>query len=192
MIIRTSASVSGALIALLLLAGCSGGMSGMNGDDDSDASSSSSAEFNDADVTFARDMIAHHEQAIEMVDILLDKDGVDAQVAALAQGISDTQQPEIDTMTSWLDDWGQDDMSGMDHGDGMMSEDDMASLQDAAGPAASTLFLEQMIEHHQGAIEMATDEVDAGENPDAIALAQSIIDVQTAEISTMQGLLGAQ
>jgi uncharacterized protein (DUF305 family) len=70
-----------------------------------------------------------------------------------------------------------------------MSEDDMAALDSATGAEASRLFLEQMTMHHEGAIDMAQDEVDNGQNPDAIAMAQTIIDTQTAEIATMQELL---
>ena len=79
----------------------------------------------------------------------------------------------------------------MDHGGGMMSDDDMAALEAATGAEASRLFLEQMTMHHEGAITMAQDEVDNGQNPDAIAMAQTIIDTQTAEIATMQELLGS-
>ena len=50
-------------------------------------------------------------------------------------------------------------------------------------------FLEQMIEHHRGAIDMAQDEVDDGQNSDAVSLAQKIIDTQTAEITTMEEIL---
>ena len=93
-------------------------------------------------------------------------------------------------MEEWLDDWDADmPMDGMDHGDGMMSGDDMAALEDATGDEASALFLEQMIEHHEGAILMAEGEVEAGENPDAVALAEKIIVDQTAEIEEMKQLL---
>ena len=78
-------------------------------------------------------------------------------------------------------------MSGMD--DGMMSEDDMVALEAADGAEAARLFLEQMIMHHQGAIEMAQAEIEGGINPDAVALAQTIVEAQTAEIASMQDLL---
>ena len=77
----------------------------------------------------------------------------------------------------------------MDHGGGMMSEDDMQSLKQATGTDAARLFLQQMIEHHRGAIDMAQDEVDDGQNSDAVSLAQKIIDTQTAEITTMEEIL---
>jgi uncharacterized protein (DUF305 family) len=93
-------------------------------------------------------------------------------------------------MTTWLADWGvaSDGMEGMDHGSGtgMMSEDDMDALEAAEGPAASALFLDQMIEHHEGAIAMAEAEVEQGENPDALELAEKVITDQTSEIEFMQ------
>ena len=65
----------------------------------------------------------------------------------------------------------------------------MQALDAATGTEASRLFLEQMIEHHRGAIDMAQDEVDDGQNSDAVSLAQKIIDTQTAEITTMEEIL---
>ncbi len=162
----------------------------MDGMDHGSSSPSTSDEaFNDADVDFAMNMVAHHQQAIEMADLVLDKEGVDERVINLALAIKEAQGPEIDLMNDWLDAWSEGGMSGMDHGGGMMSDEDMAALENAAGPEASSLFLEQMIEHHQGAITMAQDELASGENDDATALAQKIIDDQTAEITEMQDLL---
>lgn len=192
--IRTLTLATGVLAAALVLAGCSTtgdtGMEGMDhGSSTSPADDSSNAEFNDADVNFAMGMAVHHEQAIEMSETLLAKDGVDERVAALAEDIKAAQAPEIQTMNTWLEEWGADtEMGGMDHG-GMMSEDDMAALEQATGPEASSLFLEQMIEHHEGAIQMAQDELDTGTNADALDLAQKIVDDQNAEITEMQQLL---
>jgi len=137
-------------------------------------------------------MIPHHEQAIEMSDLILDEDGIDPEVVALAETIKAAQGPEIELMESWLDDWGTDmgDMRGT-MGDGMMSDTDMQALEDVTGDEASRLFLEQMIEHHEGAIDMAQSEVDNGENPDVVNLAESIIESQTAEIDTMEEILAS-
>jgi uncharacterized protein (DUF305 family) len=194
--LRRTALAATAVALMLVLAGCTAsGMQGMDhGSDEPTTGSNVDAAFNAADEAFVVGMIPHHEQAVEMAEMLLAKDGVDARVIALAERIRDAQQPEIDLMTGWLDDWGVDadmgGMEGMDHGDdGMMSDDDMSALDDASGPDASALFLEQMIEHHRGAIEMAEQELSAGENVDALDLAQQIIDDQTAEIAEMQGLL---
>ena len=193
--IRTIALASSALAATLVLAGCSttSGVGGMDHSSTSTPSSPASATFNNADETFAMEMIAHHQQAIEMADLLLDKEGVDERVTDLASDIKDAQGPEIELMNGWLEDWGivpeGSGMEGMDHSGGMMSDEDMAALENATGAESSRLFLEQMIEHHQGALDMAQQELDNGENPDALALAQKIIDDQTAEIATMQGIL---
>ncbi len=140
-------------------------------------------------------MIVHHQQAIEMSDVVLAKDSIDPKVTALAIRIKEAQSPEITQLNGWLRQWGfnQDeaDHSMMGHDDGMMSDDDMSQLSAAQGAEASRLFLEQMIVHHEGAITMAEEELHAGVNPDALALARTIIDAQTAEIAEMRGLLEA-
>lgn len=194
--LRTFALPSSVLVIALALVGCStppGGM-GMDHSSTPSPSSDSAAAFNNADETFVMGMIAHHEQAIEMADLLLEKDGVDQRVINLALDIKDAQGPEIETMNRWLDDWGivsdGSGMEGMDHSGGMiMSDEDMTALETASGADASRLFLEQMTQHHEGAIDMAQQELDNGENPDALELAQTIIDAQTAEIATMQDIL---
>ncbi|MGU3643416.1 DUF305 domain-containing protein [Microbacterium sp. C23T] len=191
---RAAATAAITLTALLALAGCagttnSGGMDNMPGMGSS-ASASPAADVNNVDVQFTMMMIPHHEQAVEMADMVLAKDGIDERVTALAEQIKAAQGPEIELMESWLDDWGtpMGDMDGMDHG-GMMSDTDMAALEAATGVEASRLFLEQMIVHHEGAIEMAQDEVDNGQNADVIALAENIIASQTTEITTMGDFL---
>ncbi|WP_439592682.1 DUF305 domain-containing protein [Microbacterium sp.] len=191
---RAAATAAITLTALLALAGCasttsSGGMDNMPGMGSS-ASASPAADVNNADMQFTMMMIPHHEQAVEMADMILAKDGIDERVLTLAEQIKAAQGPEIELMESWLDEWGtpMGDIDGMDHG-GMMSDSDMQALEDATGAEASRLFLEQMIVHHEGAIEMAQDEVDDGQNPDVITLAENIIASQTAEIATMEDIL---
>jgi uncharacterized protein (DUF305 family) len=124
--------------------------------------------------------------------MILAKDGIDSEIRSLAQDIKAAQTPEIDTLNGWLTAWGAPTaMAGMDHGtgDGMMSEGDMAALEAADGVDATRLFLEQMIQHHQGAVEMAETEVANGENPDAITLAKNIVKDQKAEIADMSARL---
>ncbi|GAC86229.1 MULTISPECIES: DUF305 domain-containing protein [Mycobacteriales] len=156
---------------------------------------------NDADVMFAQMMLPHHSQAIEMSDMLLAKDNIPAEVTALAEQIKTAQGPEIDQLESWLDQWGEPtkmpesdhDMPGMDGGmaemEGMMSEEDMQALADAQGTDAARLFLEQMIAHHEGAVDMAQTEIEDGQFPDAVAMARTIVDTQQQEIDTMRQLL---
>jgi uncharacterized protein (DUF305 family) len=204
---RTTARVTGHVGALvagtLLLAGCADDSSDtahngpMMGNSDTSDSASDGAEgtFNDTDVAFARDMIPHHQQAIQMAR-LAERQAQDARVLDLADRIEAAQQPEIEMLSGWLEDWDaetghmDDGMGGMDGGmSGMMSEQDMHSLMNATGAEFDRLFLEQMIAHHEGAVEMAETEIADGQNADAIALAESIRDSQTAEIAEMEQLL---
>lgn len=194
---RIAAIAALTLTAGLVLSGCAGDAPAPADSPRQSASPSVSAdasEANDADKMFAAMMIPHHEQAIEMSDVLLAKDGVDEKVATLAQEIKAAQGPEIEQLQGWLDAWGVDpshgDMGHGGHGDGMMTDDDMAALEAVPGEEASRLFLEQMIVHHEGAVEMAETEVKQGADADAVALAQRIIDAQTAEIQLMRELLG--
>ncbi|MEY2848389.1 MAG: hypothetical protein RI885_1054 [Actinomycetota bacterium] len=183
---RKSLAIAGILAASLTLAACVPTESGAGG-----SSSSSTEGFNDQDVMFAQMMIPHHQQAVEMSDMILAKQGIDPQVTELAQTIKDEQEPEIQQMEGWLEDWDASaEMGEMDHSmSGMMSDEEMGNLDSASGDEASRLFLEQMIEHHNGAIEMAQTELDEGEYPEATELAQTIINAQQAEIDEMTEIL---
>ena len=183
------------------------------GDDTSDTSSKaevSATDHNDADVTFASDMITHHAQALSMVDLTLERD-LDPEVQALAEDIRDAQGPEIETMADWLTTWGEDvpdtmrdhanaghdmgDMSDtmddMGHDDmpGMMTAEDIDELENASDAEFQDMWLEMMVEHHEGAIEMAETEQADGQFKDAVDLAGQIIDAQKQEIDTMNGIL---
>lgn len=149
-------------------------------------------DANEADAMFATMMLPHHEQAIVMSDMVLAKEGVDQRVVDLAQQIKDAQGPEIAQLETWLDEWGVDRSEhGGDHQsmEGMLSEEQLAQLDAAGGAEASRLFLEQMIAHHEGAVTMAQTEIEDGAHPDAVAMAQSIVESQNAEIEYMRELL---
>lgn len=165
--------------------------------------SAQAVAHNRADMMFAHMMIPHHRQAIEMSDLVLGKQGMDPRVVALATQIKAAQGPEIQQMQGWLDEWNMDmndmpghgDMGDMPgHGgmgdmDGMLSPADMQSLRNARGVEANTLFLTGMIQHHEGAITMAQNEIKNGEFPEAIALSKAIVESQQKEIDTMNEIL---
>ena len=138
-------------------------------------SAASVGSFNDADVTFAQQMIPHHRQAIEMAEIALDPTvAAGPDVVALAGQIKAAQDPEIEQMTSWLQTWGQStsDTIDMSHGEpmgGMMTDEGMRALAAARGVAFDQLWLTGMISHHQGAIEMANVEQRDGQATEAVA-----------------------
>ncbi|MEP6666807.1 MAG: DUF305 domain-containing protein [Nocardioidaceae bacterium] len=140
-------------VLLSLLAACGGS---------TDPAASDTAAHNSADVTFATDMIPHHAQAIEMADLAL-KQARSTEVVTLAEQIKAAQGPEIDKMSGWLQNWNEPvpdtmSMAGMTHDRaGMMSQADMDKLSQPSGRAFDTMWLTMMVEHHQGAIEMAKD-----------------------------------
>ena len=198
-----------AVAAVIGLAGCSTNASNMTGSPSAPTSTSSvtspsttgatpsatpaTGPHNDADVTFAAMMIPHHQQAVEMADLVLATEGINIEVTGLASQIKAAQAPEIAQMSGWLAGWGENRSPSMpmdhDMGGGMMSRADMEALDRATGDEAARLFLAGMIEHHKGAITMAKQEDTNGQNPDARQLAQDIIDAQQAEIVTMNRLL---
>lgn len=173
------------------------------------------AAHNQADMNFVHMMIPHHQQAVEMSDIILAKQGIDGRVVDLAKQIKAAQGPEIEKMQGWMSQWGpgmdhggMSGMPGMDHGgmsgmpgmggmgdmagmDGMMSSAEMDALKSAQGVDASKLFLTGMIKHHQGALTMAQDEIKNGQFPDAVTMAKSILDSQQKEIDTMNQILNS-
>ncbi|TFC54848.1 DUF305 domain-containing protein [Cryobacterium sp. TMT2-15-1] len=184
---RTYLLAGAALAAVLTLSACTNGTEPRSPSGSSSAPTAS-ASFASADVTFAQMMIPHHEQAVEMSEDILAKGEVDVRIADLATQIKAAQEPEIEQLRDWLTEWGTDETStgGMD---GMMSDDDMMALENASGPQAGELYLEQMIVHHQGAIMMAELELDEGQNEDAKAMASNIVTSQTDEIDVMKDIL---
>lgn len=155
--------------------------------------SASDAAHNEDDVAFAQMMVPHHEQAVEMAELVPDRSDNDA-VIDLAARIKEAQAPEIEQMQGWLEDWGEeiDDptMGEMDMGgSGMMTEEQMGALEAAAGTEFDVLFLEMMTEHHRGAVEMAEMEIADGKFADAVELAMAIVSTQEDEIAEMETIL---
>lgn len=204
---RTAAAIGAATLALGLAA-C-GSDDGHGSDPDAVETARNGDEFNQADVDFATAMIPHHAQAVQMANLAADRPLPD-ELRTLVDGIHSTQVAEVETMVTWLTDWGKEipetsmdhvhgghgddmaDMSDLDHGDqmpGMMSADEMTGLAESSDAEFPQLWLTMMIEHHEGAIEMAEAEQDDGHFPDAVELAGAIVEAQRAEIATMEDLL---
>jgi uncharacterized protein (DUF305 family) len=171
-----------------LLGGLYGGEISGEGDD--------TAAFNDEDVHFAQMMIPHHEQAIEMSDIALDPTvGASDVVRNLATQIKGAQDPEITQMKNWLTAWNRTEMdhSSMDMSEmmeGMLSADQLINLGTLRGAEFDKAWIEGMIGHHEGAIQMSTVVLAKGLNPQVQVLAEAIISGQQKEIDMMKALLG--
>jgi uncharacterized protein (DUF305 family) len=203
---RTSAAALVLTLATATLAACGDDTSG-----DSPAAERTAANgdvHNAADVEFATEMIRHHADALVMVDMTQGRD-LSPELARLTEDVRAAQAPEIETMVDWLTAWGEDvpetsrdhvnshdGSHGEDDGDGSgmdgmgMDPDDLAMLEDAEGAAFESMWLEMMIEHHEGAVEMAEAQQADGLFADAVALAESIESSQGAEIELMKDLLG--
>lgn len=186
---RVLTAATAAFATALFAAAC-------GGDGDAPTTTSESgeqtAEFNDADVHFAQMMIPHHEQAVEMADLADTRAG--GEVRALAEEIRAAQGPEIEQMETLLDAWDAEVEHGMDHSqmEGMLSEEQMTQLEEAEGEEFDALFLQFMVLHHEGAVDMARTELDDGVNPEARELAEEIIAAQEDEIELMNEMLGVE
>ena len=209
---RRLAAAGLAAVLLLGATGCgqSGGSEGHGGHDGGSGGELSSTEHNAADVQFASDMLQHHAQALSMVDLTQGRP-LDPEVEQLAEAIREAQGPEIETFTDWLTEWDEEvpatmrdhahaghgggdvseSMEDVEHGDmpGMMSAEDMQALEEASDAEFQARWLEMMVEHHDGAIEMAEAEKAEGRYQPAVHLAEHIADSQADEVETMQRLL---
>ena len=191
-------AVLAAVAAAVFLSSCASPASDVHtGDEHSDEPviTGQPAGYNADDVAFATNMIPHHQQAVELSAMVPDRSTND-QLVALAKQISAEQQPEINVMKVFLVQWNEnpDTNSGhAGHGSamaGMVDSATMTQLTSRNGAEFDRLWLESMISHHQGAIEMAKAEIANGDNVDAKSLAKNIVTTQEAEIGQMKQMLG--
>jgi uncharacterized protein (DUF305 family) len=173
-------------------------MSNMDSQTSTAADSAGQAAHNDQDVAFGQMMIPHHQEAVDMATMAAEK-ATNPTVKELAGRIQSAQAPEIQQMTTMLEQWNAkmpgmsdtptaSDMPGMDMSGGGMTEEEMQQLEQAGGADFDRMWVQMMIKHHQGAVTMAKTELEKGENAEAKALAQKIVTGQEAEITEMQGL----
>ncbi|KOV82456.1 DUF305 domain-containing protein [Nocardia sp. NRRL S-836] len=187
--------------AVALLAGCGGNdMAGTHAMTTTAPPAVSGRQdgHNEQDVEFARAMIEHHRQALDMAAVVPGK-STNPAVTELGKRIAAAQAPEIEKMTGWLAKWGAapapTSMPGMDHGSGhgsmpgMMTAEEMAKLNGATGAEFDRAWLEMMIKHHEGAVEMAEAEQEKGASAEARKLAEEVAEAQRAEITEMRNLL---
>jgi uncharacterized protein (DUF305 family) len=153
------------------------------------------AVHNADDVMFAQMMIPHHQQAVELSALVPDR-STNSAVVKLAATISGEQQPEITAMKALLVQWEVNPDTAADHSDhgmpmqGMVDDATMTKLRSLKGAEFDTLWLQSMISHHQGAIEMADTEIAKGQSPDMVSMAKNIVTAQQAEIDQMKQMLG--
>ncbi|MEV6984646.1 DUF305 domain-containing protein [Sphaerisporangium sp. NPDC051017] len=160
---------------------------------------------------FSRDMGVHHAQAVEMSFAVRDA-STDPAIRGLSYDIITTQTAQRGVFMGWLQQWGLNQattrpemawMAGHGHGTaaaarapgtmpGMASDEEMKRLQAAKGKAAEILFLQLMIRHHEGGVQMARGVLSLTNRPEVRTMAQHIVDTQDSEIAYMTELLQAR
>lgn len=169
-----------AAATLALLAGCAINTAAV------DSTPQDSFSFDEQ--MFAQMMIPHHQQAIEMSDLALER-AQNPEILELATTIKSGQAPEIELMETWFESNATDHSGHMAMG-GMLTDEELAELEQSSGVEFERLFLEGMIKHHQGALEMV-EMLDGSENQVVIKLREEIRSAQKAEIDQMVQLLSS-
>ncbi len=185
------------VIAISVASGCSAPSASGRADQPTVAASSASPGSTSmafVDVTFTQMMLAHDRQTVQICDLLLAKSDIDRQVRVLAEQMRRTRLPEIDQLAGWLAQWGLDESSiehahaGRTHG--LLLPGQLAAFERAAGPAAQQAFLETMISHDRGALEIATTVLATGADPGVSKLAESTSVTAKEEIAQLETMLG--
>jgi uncharacterized protein (DUF305 family) len=155
---------------------------------------------------FARDMSVHHARAVEMAFIVRDRTD-DPDVRTMAYDIINTQRAQIGMFSGWLQQWelpqtsvrppmewtdhghGGEDVATYDDMPGMATDDQLDQLRAADGAEAELLFLELMIDHHAGGVDMAEAVLPLTDRTEVTYLADTIVAGQQAEITTMEQMI---
>lgn len=200
---RSRARGAALVVSLLVVAAVAGFLLGRAGGADTPAVGTPSA----ADVGFAQDMAVHHEQAVLMASLALDR--ARPTVRAIAEAILTNQGQEIGLLRGWLRLWGQlavsphpmawmmtgSSMAGMDMSagstamPGMATPDQLQRLYQLRGKQFDVLFLQLMIRHHQGGLLMADAVLKAPALAVTHAAAQAMSAEQIEDLGTMRALL---
>ena len=157
-----------------------------------------------ADAGFARDMQTHHHQAVEMAFLVRDR-SEDPEVRTLAFDIITSQQQQAGQMYGWLVQWDLPQTGprqpmawvGGDHGGhgadgpmpGMATDEQLDELRSAQGVEAERIFLQLMIDHHRGGVEMARAALADARTDEVLTLAGAIERAQATEIELMESML---
>ena len=140
---------------------------------------------------FARMMIPHHAQAVELANIL-ERRAADENLRFFAQDVAQTQSAQINQMRRWLPLWRQP-LVNLERPDpqamqamGMATQEDITKLLSLQGREAETWFLQLMIRHHQGALPMIEDALPGVTQDLPKRLLEAMKNSQSGEMKTME------
>lgn len=196
--LRTAAAAAASVVVALVLAGCGGAHDGGGGERATTrAAGPTASDHDDADLTFALEMVPHHLQAVELADLVPSRTD-DADLRELAARIRTEQQGEIGRLTTLLAAWGaapDDAHSDSEHlegaaANGMATDEELQALGAMRGAEFRAEWLRLMVAHHEGAVAMAREVLGAGTNAEVRALASAVVATQEAEIEEMRGMAG--
>lgn len=152
---------------------------------------------------FLQDMRVHHEQAVQMGLIYLDRPDADPSLTVVARSIVVGQSLEIGRMVQLLRDMGAPEAAETDEAmtwmgmsmtydqmDGMATVDELDRLAAAEGAAADGQFVQLMVDHHEGGIHMAEYAAENAESAEVRRMATGMVEGQQGEIIELRGLLG--
>lgn len=146
------------------------------------------------DIQFLEDMVAHHQQALQLAAIMPGQSNNPA-LLMLANRIAEQQRTELQGCQAQLLQWEAPGRSPAERDaaediPGMVDQATIDKLRSLHGPQFEKLWLQSMIDHHRGAITMAHNEIEHGQSPEAISIAKSLVPLQQAEIDQMTAMLG--
>jgi uncharacterized protein (DUF305 family) len=175
------------LAVVFLLAGNSGSPMSHSGHGSMSSNEDASSTYSEDELIFASMMIPPHSQAVTMSELAL-ANTTNPEILSLATAIRDAQGPEITQMQSWLDasNYSESHAHHMEMS-GMLTDEELAELSSANGSTFDRLFLQGMIAHHQGAIDMLSMSKNST-NSEVKKLSADIFTSQSAEIEAMKAL----
>ena len=152
------------------------------------------AGYNEDDVSFANNIITHHEQGID-VSSLVPQRSTDAVVVAFAAKTAAALNSDVAVLRALLVQWTQNPdtkAGGSGHAatmKGIIADASIAKLNALRGSKFDTLWLRSMTNFDQGAVEMANAEIANGKNIDATGLAKQIVKAQQEQIGEINRML---
>lgn len=180
----------GVTATLALLAGCGRG---------------NSDEANAVDTEYATSLVNHHAQTLQLLDLTLGRDGLDPRVGTFADQARSELFAEVNATTKRLEGWGEKvPKTALEHTHdnthdntvthdtsiaGVLSNDEMHALEQAEGQAFEQAWLRELIAHEEGAVELATEAAEAGQNATAVTFAEEDKKVHEGRVADLRRLV---